>query len=168
MRPSVPYTPTHDRRRKTVNDTNFKAAVQLILQASTDGKPRHEVVLSLGATPQLLLDNGFPDLPMSIKGATIDKAHFDHGITRGVLERLGEIIATPKALYKSATVQGTAVVITFEMKSGSPILVPIHGNKPVGRSFTNLVASVYAKEATVEARWKSAGLLLWEKPRDRK
>ena len=118
-----------------MTDTNFKAAVQLILQASMDGKPKHEAVLSLGATPQFLLDNGFPELPLSIKGAVIDKAHFDHGITRGVLERLAEIITTPKALYKSATVQGTAVVITFEMKAGSPILVPIHGNKPVGRSF---------------------------------
>lgn len=71
-----------------MTDTNFKAAVQLILQASMDGKPKHEAVLSLGATPQFLLDNGFPELPLSIKGAVIDKAHFDHGITRGVLERL--------------------------------------------------------------------------------
>lgn len=146
-----------------MTDTNFKTAVQLILQASMDGKPKHETVLCLGATPQFLLDNGFPELPLSIKGAVIDKAHFDHGITRGVLERLGEIITTPKALYKSATVQGTAVVITFEMKAGSPILVPIHGSKPVGRTLVNLVASVYAKDvANVETRWKREGLLLWE------
>lgn len=152
-----------------MTDTNFKAAVQLILQASMDNKPKHELVLSLGATPQFLLDNGFPELPLSIKGATIDKAHFDHGITRGVLERLAEIITTPKALYKSATVQGTAVVITFELKAGSPILVPIHGNKPVGRTFSNLVASVYAKDvADVETRWKREGLLLWETPQGRK
>ena len=49
-----------------MTDTNFKAAVQLILQASMDGKPKHEAVLSLGATPQFLLDNGFPELPLSI------------------------------------------------------------------------------------------------------
>ncbi len=147
-----------------MSDTNFKAAVQLILQASTEGKPKHEAVLTLGATPQFLLDNGFPELPLKIKGATIDKAHFDHGITRGILERLAEIITTPKALYKSATVQGmAAVVITFEMKAGSPILIPVHGNKPIGRDFANFVASVYAKEAAVESRWKSEGLLLWEK-----
>ena len=152
-----------------MTDSNFKAAVQLILQASMDGKPKHEAVLSLGATPQFLLDNGFPELPLSIKGAVIDKAHFDHGITRGVLERLADIITTPKALYRSATVQGTAVVITFEMKAGSPILVPIHGNKPVGRTLSNLVASVYAKDvANVETRWKKEGLLLWEQPPGRK
>lgn len=151
-----------------MSDTNFKTAVQLLLQASIDGIPRHEAVLSLGATPQFLLDHGFPELPLSIKGAVIDKAHFDHGITRGVLERLAEIIMTPKALYRSATIPGTAVVITLELKAGSPILVPIHGNKPVGRSFANLVASVYAKEADVQARWKRGGLLLWERPQGKK
>lgn len=148
-----------------MTDTNFRTAVQLILQAGIEGRPKHEAVLSLGATPQFLLDNGFPELPLSIKGATIDKAHFDHGVTRGVLERLPDIIASPKALYRSATVlHSAAVVITFEMKGGSPILIPIHANKPVGRAFANVVASIYAKEATIEARWKGAGLLLWEKP----
>lgn len=128
-----------------MSDTNFKAAVQLILQASAEGKPKHEVVLNLGATPQFLIDHGFPELPLSIKGGTIDKAHFDHGITRGVLERLADIITTPKALYKSATVQqSAAVVITFEMKAGSPILIPIHANRPVGRTFANLGVSSFS------------------------
>lgn len=148
-----------------MSDINFKLAIQLILQASTEGRRHHEAVLSLGATPQILIDNGFPDLPLCIKGATIDKAHFDHGITRSILERLADILTTPKALYKSATVQrSAAVVITFEMKAGSPILIPIHANKPIGRNFANVVASIYAKDAPVEDRWKKEGLLLWEKP----
>lgn len=146
-----------------MNEINFKAAVSLILQAAAQGTPKHETVLTLGGTPQFLLDNGFPDLPLNIKGATIDKAHFDHGIPRGVLERLAEIITSPKALYKSATVSGSAVVITLEMKAGSPILIPVHANKPVGRSHANFVASMYTKEAAVEERWKSEGLLLWAK-----
>ncbi len=145
-----------------MTDPNFQAAVQLIIQASKNGTPRNEAILSLGPTPQFLLDNGFPELPLNIKGAVIDKAHFDHGITRGVLERLVEIVQTPKSLYRSATVQGTAVVITFEMKAGSPILIPIHANKRIGRTEANLVASVYTKEATVEQRWRREGLLLWE------
>lgn len=147
-----------------MTNNNFKAAVQLILQASIAGTPKHEVVLDLGATPQFLLDHGFLELPLCIKGAVIDKVHFDHGITRGVLERLAEIITTPKALYKSATVTGAAIVITFELQNGSPILIPIHGNKSIGRSFANLVTSIYNKEPTVESRWKRDGLLLWEAP----
>ena len=146
-----------------MSDKNYRASVQLVLSASAAGIPHHEVVLSLGKTPQYLMDHGFPGLDLVIKGRTIDKAHFDHGITRSLLERLGDVIHNPKALYRSATVQGAAVVITFEMKNGSPVLVPLHANKPVGRTHANLVASVYHKEPTVEERWQQQGLLLWRK-----
>lgn len=144
-------------------DLNFKASIELILHASAAGMPRHEVVLSLGATPNYLLEHGFSQLELKIKGAVIDKAHFDHGITRGVLERLGDIIASPKALYRSATVVAAAVVITLEQKNGSPILVPLHPDQMVGRNRVNLVASVYSKEASIEARWTKQGFLLWHK-----
>jgi len=80
-----------------------------------------------------------------------------------MLYRLADIIASPKALYRSATIQSSAVVITFEMKDGAPILIPLHANKLVGRSHVNVVASVYNKEATVEQRWTNAGLKLWSK-----
>ncbi|MCX8520890.1 MAG: hypothetical protein ORN28_05055 [Rhodoferax sp.] len=143
-------------------DINFRTSVQLILQASVDGMPHHEVVLSLGETPGYLVKHGFPKLALKVKGATLNKAHFEHGITRNVLERLGDILTSPKALYKSATVMGTAVVITYEQKNGSPILVPIHANRAVGRERANIVASIYNKEATIEARWQAQGLLLWK------
>lgn len=146
-----------------MHDKNYITSIQLILQASMAGKPHHEAVLTIGDTPQYLLDNGFPELPLCISAKVIDKAHFDHGITRGVLERLGEIVNNPKALYQSATQTGSAVVITFEFKDGSPILVPIHKNKSIGRSATaNMIASVYNKEASVEVRWAAQGLLLWQ------
>lgn len=147
-----------------MTDRNYKSAVNLVIQAAQAGNPKHETILIIGNTPQLLLDNGYPDLRLIIKGKTVDKAHFDHGITKGVIERLGDIINSPKALYKSATVDDSAVVITFEMKAGSPILVPIHKNKPIGRaSFANVVASIYTKEPTIEERWRAEGLLLWER-----
>jgi hypothetical protein len=106
---------------------------------------------------------GFPALDLVIKGSAVDKAHFDHGIPKSMLYRLADIIASPKALYRSATIQSSAVVITFEVKDGAPILIPLHANKLVGRSHVNVVASVYNKEATVEQRWANAGLKLWSK-----
>ena len=121
------------------------------------------MVLSLGETQEYLVRHGFPKLALRIKGATLAKAHFEHGITRSVLERLGDILTNPKALYRSATVMGTAVVITYEQKNGGPILVPIHADRAVGRERANIVASVYNKEATIEARWQAQGLLLWKK-----
>ncbi len=147
-------------------DRNFAASVQLILDGSAAGRPHHEVVLTIAQTPQYLIDHGFPSLPLCISAKVIDKAHFDHGITRGVLERLGEVISRPKALYRSATHAQSAVVITFELKNGCPILLPVHACKQIGRaSFANMVASVYNKEASVEARWSAQGLLLWKPAR---
>lgn len=149
--------------RMSTHDQNFEAGIRLLLKASMDGNPRHEEVLLIGQTPQYLIDHGFPVLPLKIKGATVDKAHFDHGVTKGVLERLGQILLNPKALYRSATVSGAAaVVVTFELKEGCPLLIPLHADKPMGRERVNLVASMYAKEATVEARWQAQGLLLWK------
>lgn len=140
---------------------NFAVAIQLLLQASIEGKPKHEAVLEVCTTPQYLLDAGFPNLKVVIKGKTVDKAHFDHGITRGMLERLPDMVLTPKALYRSATHPDSAVVVSFEQKGGSPILVPMHKSARVGREVKNVVASIYCKEAAVEARWQREGLLVW-------
>lgn len=145
-------------------DKNFQTSIQLIIAASASGTPHHETILSLGDTPQYLIDNGFPALQLVVKGRTIDKAHYDHGITKNMLERLGDIINHPKALYRLVTIRGSAVVITFETKNGSPILVPLHPQKPIGRSlYANEVASSYYKEPAIEARWQEKGLLLWQK-----
>lgn len=144
-----------------MHDKNFQAAIQLLIKASFDGKPQHEVVLNVCETPSYLVDFGFPQLPIVITGAVVDKAHFEHGITRGVLGRLGEILLKPKAMYRSATQQGNAVVVAFEQKDGSPILVPLRPDQLAGRTRVNKVSSLYIKEATIEDRWKSKGLLIW-------
>ena len=148
-----------------MQNNNFAGAIQLLVQASIDGKPHHEAVLELCDTPQYLLDAGFPALRVVIKGKTVDKAHFDHGITRGILERLPDLITAPKSLYRSATRPDSTVVVSFEQKDGSPILLPMHKQAPVGRDTRNVVASVYCKEASVEARWQQQGLLLWTAPK---
>lgn len=148
-----------------MTDKNFQTSVQLILQASAAGTPHHEHVLSLGRTPQYLIDYGFPDYELKVKGSVIDKAHFDHGVSKGILERLGDVLASPQALYKSATVTDSAVVVTLEQRNGSPILVPIFPKLQIGRQYVNAVSSVYNKDrwTEVEPRWVSSGLLIWKK-----
>lgn len=146
-----------------MQNVNFQAAIQLILKASQDGRPQHEAVLVVCDSPGYLVDAGFPQLPIAIMGSTVDKAHFDHGVTRGMLTRLGEIIQHPKALYRSATHPTSTVVVAFETKTGSPLLVPLHRDRKVGRSSRfNIVASVYCKEPNVESRWREKGLLIWK------
>ena len=148
-----------------MKSNNFHTSVQLILQASLAGTPHNEAVLSLGNTPTYLLEIGFPSLELQIKASVIDKAHFDHGVSKGILQRLGDVLNSPKALYKSATVINTAVVVTLEQKNGNPLLVPIHPDKQVGRYRVNVISSIYSKDnwSEVEPQWVEKGLLLWKR-----
>lgn len=150
-------------------DQNFKTLVGVVIQAEMDGKPRHELLLELGQTPPAIIQAGgmsFNGLDLVLKAKTVGKMHFDHGVSRGLIERLPEILNAPKAIYRTAaTLPGGAVVVmTFEVQRGFPLIVPVHANKAMGRSrFCNEVASMYAKEGpNPEVKWKAAGLLLWE------
>jgi len=147
-----------------VSDPNYCAAVALVIKASADGKPQHEAILTVGMTPPLLVSFGLPNLPVVITGGTIDKAYFDHAISKGVIERLHGIISTPLAIYKSAPPhKDGSVVVTMELHKGCPIIVPIRSSKQFGRTLiANEITSIYAKEGgTFERRWQSEGLLLW-------
>lgn len=150
-------------------DSNYKTLVGVVIQAEVDDKPRHELLLELGATPKTILQAGgqqFADLDLVIKAKTIGKMYFDHHVPKGTIERLPEILQLPKAIYQSASgvKGGSIVVMTFEIQRGFPLIVPIHANKQVGRDrFCNEVASVYAKEGpNPEEKWEKAGLLLWK------
>lgn len=148
-----------------LDDLNYRTAVSLILKSVTEGTPKHETVLVIGATPLVLTQVGLPALPLVITGKTIDKVHFDHGITKGVIERLHDIVSAPRSVYKSAPPHlSGSVVVTFEHHRQSPIIVSIRASKQFGRSLSaNEITSVYAKEGgTFEQRWRNEGLLLWE------
>lgn len=142
--------------------TAFAVAIQALLKACIDGKPQHELVLPVGATPQYLVDFGFPALNMVITGRVVDKAHFDHGITKGLLERLPTVIANPQALYTSTTVPNGAVVATFELKGPEVIVIPVHPDRPFGRAARyNAIASIYAKPRRILLEWDAQGLCKW-------
>ena len=148
-----------------MTDSNFCTAVGLIIKASTDGKPRHEVVLKVGLTPELLVKHGLPALPLVITGKTIDKIFFDHGISKGVIERLHGLVSSPRTIYKAAPPHaGGSVVVTFEIHRGCPVIISIRASKQFGRDFANEITSVYAKEgANFGQRWVAEGLLMWTK-----
>ncbi|AQW69995.1 hypothetical protein B2J77_18030 [Pseudomonas parafulva] len=153
------------------SDRNFKTLVGVVLQAEAVGRPRNELLLELGGTPESIIASGgeiYSGLDLVVKGKTVGKMHFDHGIPCGVIERLPQILNAPRAIYRSANqaVQGggSIVLMTFETHRGYPLIVPVHARKQIGRGrFYNEVVSMYAKEGpNPEAKWKAAGLLLWE------
>lgn len=151
------------------SDSNFKTLVGIVILAEMDGKPRNELLLELGPTPKQILQAGgeqFSNLDLVIKAKTIGKMHFDHAVPKGMIERLPEILQSPKAIYHSASgAQGSSVVVmTFEVQRGFPLIIPVHANKPIGRGrFCNEIASMYAKEGpNPEEKWEKAGLLIWK------
>lgn len=149
-----------------MTDNNYRVALDLLIQACIQGKARHELRLEIGDTPASLTAQGIPQLPLTISGKTVDKVFFDHGITKSILERLHGLIASPNAIFKSATQPARGyVVVTVERKGESPIVIAIHANAQVGRGrYANEVASIYAKEdLAFQQRWSAAGLLLWKK-----
>jgi hypothetical protein len=146
---------------------NYRSLVDLIIKDEMEGKPSHERVLLIGATPQYLIDHaGFPDLEMAIKANVICKACFDHGLSTSLLKRLPDIIAFPKCLFRPEDSRhvDSVVVLTLEVKGLHPIIVPLRMNQQVGRgNIYNLVSSVYGKEGPdPEVKWKSRGLLIHE------
>ena len=147
---------------------NYSSLVDLLIKDECAGKPQHERLLLLGDTPEYLIQYaGFPQLTIAIKASVISKACFDHGISTSLLKNLPEIITQPKCVFQpvdTVTHSDTVVVLTFEVKGSSPIIIPVRQNGQVGRgNYFNLISSVYGKEGeNPEVKWKKSGLLLWE------
>lgn len=163
-----------------MEDANYKSLLGMMLKDLTDSANcnsvlHHQRILTLGPTPQVLIDIGMPQLPLVISGRVVDKAFFDHGMTKGLLEQLYKLIANPKAAYQGHQDQPGSAVVTYETKDGAPIIAAIHPNKQMGgrgdrAAFYNNIASVCDKRSnspgeTIEVRWKKQGLLQWQAPR---
>ena len=146
---------------------NFETLVEILIRDEMEGREAHERLLLLGDTPEYLVEKaGFPLLPLAMKGKVLSKACFEHGIGTSMLKRLPAILASPKSVFRSANPQLTdsVVVLTLEVKSMGPIIVPIRQNQQIGRDqYYNLVSSVYAKEGEDPGvKWKRNGLLIHE------
>ena len=152
-----------------MENPNFRVALGLMLKSMSDAyetnqAKNHQIVLQLGPTPPILVEAGLPQLPIGLTGKVVDKCFFDHGITKGMLEKMYHVIASPRALYRSHNPKDACVVMSYEIKGNNPLIAAIHPNKQLAgrRDFYNNVASYYFKENDAEVRWKKDGLLLWE------
>ena len=99
-----------------------------------------------------------------IKGKTVAKVYFDHGIVTATLYKLLTLVEHARGIFRSATRGDSVIVISVEAKQGAPLIVTIARDQPVGRELANVVTSVYAKEGPdPERKWTEAGLLLWHR-----
>lgn len=144
--------------------SNYHTLVEVVIKAELAGTRRHELVLMVCATPKSRLDIGFQPLPLAVKAKTVGKMHFDHGMTQRHIQQLPQLLSSPSALYASASRPGSVVVLTYELKAGKPIIVPVARDRQFGRdTLANEISSMYAKDGPdVIGRWRRDGLLLWE------
>lgn len=147
--------------------SNYSTLVDILIKNEMQGINNHERILDLGDTPQLLIEQcGFQPLPLVIKASTVSKICFDHGISTSNIQKLPELISSPKCLFKSANSKqaDSVVVLTFEVKNAGPVIVSIRQNTMIGRGkYFNVITSMYAKEGdNPEVKWKANNLLIWD------
>ncbi|PXF32629.1 hypothetical protein WH50_03340 [Pokkaliibacter plantistimulans] len=147
---------------------NFATLVDALITSEMHEAPQHEKLLLVCDTPEYLRTHAsFPALPVAVKSSIISKICFDHGIPTRMIQQLPTIIQNaPMALFKPAkqTLTDSVVVVTFEIKNGAPVIIPIRKNQQVGRNqYYNLVTSMYGKEGPDPVqKWEADGLLIWK------
>lgn len=89
----------------------------------------------MGRTPAVLRMLGFPALPMRMPPSVLFKLASGKGGTRATMTaqqigRLPELLDDPVAVFDSATVPGSKVVLTTLRDSdGKPVIVPLAPNR---------------------------------------
>ena len=146
-------------------NSNYETLLDLIIKAEVEGKPKHELILDICDTPDCLLAAGLEQRRIVLPARVVGKIYFDHGITKGVIQRLPDLICNARAVFSSSTTTGNVVVLTLENKGVDPIIVAIQKDWDYGRTMAHKVASMYGKQGPdPEKKWTAEGLLLWSKP----
>lgn len=111
--------------------------------------------LWLGKTPACLRLLGFPDLPMRMTAGVLfkiltGKQGEREGVPENVLGRLDILLDEPAAIFDSATVAGSMVVLTTGANAAGTVIACIAPNMQVENALVNLITSAYSKE---RERW---------------
>ena len=105
-------------------------------------------VLELGNPSPILLQAGFPDLPiqMSVQRLIDKKLQSNHPFKLVSVIHMPESLAVPVAVFQSKTRAGSKVLLTDMEHQGINIVVAIECNKEKGIALINDVRSVYPKD----------------------
>lgn len=119
-------------------DTRWSRLVDSILSGD-----RKSGLITIGETPAVLTDMGFPNGSLVMSAAKMVRARKEHDIPADVLYDLPSLIASPLAVFPSAKNDGSFVIATVgKDRDGNPIVVPVvveQNNK------NTVVLSVYGK-----------------------
>lgn len=152
----------------------FAKQVDSALDESLD-ENRHNA-LYIRDTPNLLGEVGLGDLPLCITAKHVQNMVTAkgensswHGLTRGLVKRLPELLSNPVMILDSYTRPGDVVVVTSAVDGdGNPVIAAIHPNGEAtvdgSRGPANFITSVYGKEnfwSWVENNAEHGNVLYW-------
>ncbi|MCM1513312.1 MAG: strawberry notch C-terminal domain-containing protein [Oxalobacter formigenes] len=121
---------------------------------------------TLGHPSNQLKAAGLPDNPLRITKDVVGKLGEKHGLTIEQIKRLPNLLASPVMVFRSATREGSFVVVvddTAPTKKGfEPIVAAINPNGEIMRAASNIISSAYGRNRFGEAiqRWTDDGLLV--------
>lgn len=121
------------------------------------GTIQNDKPITLGNTPQLLMDYGANDLPLTIKQSTMYKIAYPtgyfgaekggHNLGIPALKQLPKQIADPIAILKSNSQDNSLVLLTeWNDANDNPVIIPLHLDKTGTIGLTNDIASAYGKK----------------------
>jgi|GEM_PF-5647501 len=104
--------------------------------------------LRVGSTPEVLQAVGAQDLPMEMTQRKASKILRDkHNLPADILKDLPRLLAEPVAVFDSATMANSLVVLTeARNEEGKPVIAAVHLAVREGHHEVNEVASVYGKD----------------------
>ncbi|WP_144026894.1 hypothetical protein, partial [Azospirillum brasilense] len=102
--------------------SGFAAEVRAAITAGLNNDERAlRAQVPLGIeTPAALEALGVVRKPVVTNRNLLAKMHFEHGVPRADLERLGELLSNPVMVFKSDTQPGRMVVVTSLVVRGNP------------------------------------------------
>lgn len=112
-------------------------------------------------TPPALQLLGVARKPLYTSRNLIAKMHFEHGVPRSALARLGEYLSDPVMVFKSDTQPGRLTVVTKLVVQGKPVVAAIEPNGRSGRAEVVYVPTAFPKDNADRSisNWIRSGLL---------
>ena len=149
-------------RRIDENQAQFNYSRQL--QRYIDKElPKYEVI-QLGPTPEVMLLTGADQLPITLDQAALAHAAEDrdgHNIDPKRLRFLPLNLRKPLAIFESASMPDSQVIVTNIEQDGHKVMVAVHLNRKEGKLEINSIRSLYRRPVEQYVRWAEQGLLLY-------
>ncbi|WP_280192153.1 PLxRFG domain-containing protein [Delftia sp. PS-11] len=141
----------------------FASEVRTAIAAGlADDKNALRVQVPVGIeTPAVLQMLGVARKPVMTNRDLIAKMHFEHGVTRSELVRLGDLLSNPVMVFKSESKDGRFVVVTNLVNNGRPVIVAVEPNGKTNNTEVVYLPSAYPKDNadSVFSKWIKQGLL---------